>query len=203
MKSLKGIVAKEKTEVVAVNLLGHFVSRKSKEGLVKGMIVETEAYLSENDQACHASRGKTRRNETMFDSAGKAYVYFIYGNYYCFNVVTGPAGRGEAVLIRAVEPVAGLELMRKRRGCPDHDQDLTNGPGKLCQAFAIDGSLNGHMLWQEPLYLEENNKMNDEMQMIATPRIGISRATEKKLRFIISGSDYLSRRESFEQCNNR
>lgn len=203
MQPLKELVTKGTTESVARKLLGHFICRRTEEGIVKGMIVETEAYLSENDQACHASRGKTRRNETMFDKAGKAYVYFIYGNYYCFNVVTGPVGRGEAVLIRAAKPVAGLELMRQRRNHPVHNKDLANGPGKLCQAFAIDRSLDGHILWQEPLYLEENSSIIEELPIKATPRIGISVATEKKLRFIISGSEYLSRRESFEQCNNK
>ncbi len=198
LQYLRDAITTGKTENVARSLLGHYLCRKIDDNLLKGMIVETEAYLSKNDQACHASRGKTRRNETMFDEAGKAYIYFIYGNYYCFNVVTGPIGQGEAVLVRAVQPLEGLELMRERRGYPDLDRDLTNGPGKLCQAFAIDRSLDGHMLWQDPLYLEENSSINEKYQVKATPRIGISVATEKKLRYIISGSNYLSRRESLE-----
>lgn len=196
MQYLREAVTTGKTEDVAKILLGHYICRKTDAGLVKGMIVETEAYLSKNDQACHASRGKSRRNKTMFEEAGKAYIYFIYGNYYCFNVVSGPIGQGEAVLVRAVEPIAGLDLMRERRGYPEHDKNLTNGPGKLCQAFAIDKALDGHLLWQEPLYLEENSSKNEIMQIKATPRIGISVETEKKLRYIISGSNYLSRRES-------
>ncbi len=198
MQYLREVITTEKTEDVAKGLLGQYLCRKIGDGLVKGMIVETEAYLSKNDQACHASRGRTRRNETMFDQAGKAYIYFIYGNYYCFNVVTGPIGQGEAVLVRAVEPLEGLEFMRERRGYPGLDRDLTNGPGKLCQAFAIDRSLDGHMLWQEPIYLEENSSINEKIRIKATPRIGISVATDKKLRYIISGNNFLSRRESLE-----
>jgi len=198
LRYLRKKITTGKAENVARSLLGHYLCRKTEDGLVKGMIVETEAYLSKNDQACHASRGKTRRNETMFGEAGKAYIYFIYGNYYCFNVVTGPIGQGEAVLVRAVEPLEGLDLMRERRGYPELDRDLTNGPGKLCQAFAIDRTLDGHELWQEPLYLKENSSINEKTEVKATPRIGISVATSKKLRYIISGSNYLSRRESLE-----
>ncbi len=174
-------------------LLGHYLCHETDNGLISGIIVETEAYLSENDDACHASRGKTKRNAAMFGPAGKAYVYFIYGNYYCFNVVTGPEGKGEAVLIRAVEPVKGLTLMKRQRDNVTKTENLANGPGKLCQAFAIDKSFNGHDLYQKPLYIKTNRSMDKEMQIIATPRIGIKQAREKFLRFIIKDSKYLSR----------
>jgi DNA-3-methyladenine glycosylase len=183
------------TEEVACGLLGCCLCHETEEGLVSGIIVETEAYLSRNDPACHASRGMTRRNATMFGPPGHAYIYFIYGNHYCFNIVTGPKGLGEAVLIRAVEPVSGLDLMYYRRGKVESITDLTSGPGKLCQAFAIDKKLDGHDLRNKPLFICGKSTVGDR-QIVVTPRIGISSAKDKKLRFIISGNKYLSRRES-------
>jgi DNA-3-methyladenine glycosylase len=183
------------TEEVASDLLGCCLCHETEEGLVSGIIVETEAYLSRNDPACHASRGMTRRNATMFGPPGHAYIYFIYGNHYCFNIVTGPKGLGEAVLIRAVEPVSGLDLMYYRRGKVESITDLTSGPGKLCQAFAIDKKLDGHDLRNKPLFICGKSTVGDR-QIVVTPRIGISSAKDKKLRFIISGNKYLSRRES-------
>lgn len=157
------------------------------------MIVETEAYLSDNDPACHASRGMTERNRTMFGPAGRAYVYLIYGIYYCLNVVTGPAGRGEAVLIRAVEPLEGIELMLERRGRDCPLTNLTSGPGKLCQAFGIDKSYDGHDLRKKPLCIAENPAL-EAPDITATPRIGINAARDKLLRFVIKGNKHLSRR---------
>ncbi len=185
-----------RTEEIAQMLLGHYLCRETDQGLVSGIIVETEAYLSKNDEACHASRGKTKRNAAMFGPAGRAYIYFIYGSCHCFNVVTGPEGKGEAVLIRAVEPVKGLAIMRELRKRAVRAEELVNGPGKLCQAFSIDRSLDGHNLSEKPLYLKENRAICDQMKVIATPRIGISKAEDKQLRFIVRGSKYLSRRES-------
>ncbi len=181
------------TKEAACKLLGQYICRETEEGLVSGIIIETEAYLSENDSACHAARGKSRRNATMFGPPGIAYVYFIYGNHYCFNVVTGPEGKGEAVLIRAVEPVEGLELMQKRRGEGCKINNLTSGPGKLCQAFAIDRSLDGHDLSRKPLYLKENALHKGVLSIKNTPRIGVSSAQDKPLRFIINGNAFLSR----------
>ncbi len=192
----QNIFLNNRTEEIARMLLGHYLCRETNQGLVSGIIVETEAYLSENDEACHASRGKTNRNAAMFGPAGRAYIYFIYGSFYCFNVVTGPEGKGEAVLIRAVEPVKGLAIMWKLRKRAIRVEELVNGPGKLCQAFAIDRSLDGHNLSEKPLYLKENWAICDQMEVIATSRIGISKAEDKLLRFIVRGSKYLSRRES-------
>lgn len=186
-----------RSEVVARSLLGHLLCRETKEGRVSGIIIETEAYLSSNDSASHAFRGITRRNATMFGPPGRAYVYFVYGNYYCLNVVTGPEGLGEAVLIRAVEPLSGLDLMYKRRGYGKRITDLTSGPGKLCRAFSIDHKLDGHDLQEKPLYLVEQS-IGGSLEIVATPRIGISSAKEKKLRFIIRGNKYLSRREPLD-----
>lgn len=194
MLTLESKIFRQSTEEVARELLGKYICRESQEGLVCGKIIETEAYLSEDDPACHSSRGITRRNANMFGPPGKAYVYFIYGKYFCFNVVTRAEGTGEAVLVRAVEPIVGLDIMKRRRGSNRGRYHLASGPGKLCQAFAIDKSLDGHDLLEKPLYLAENSTADDRMRIIATPRIGISAAQDKLLRFIVSGSKYLSRR---------
>lgn len=194
MRILESKIFRQPTEEVARDLLGKYLCRESQEGLVYGRIVETEAYLSEDDPACHSSHGMTMRNASMFGSAGNAYIYFIYGKYYCFNVVTGAEGTGEAVLIRAVEPVVGLDLMKQRRGFDRGRYQLASGPGKLCQAFAIDKALDGHDLQKKPLYLAADKTVNSRMQIMSTPRIGITSAQDRLLRFIVSGSKYLSRR---------
>jgi len=181
------------TVQVARELLGHYLCHQTDKGLIKGVIVETEAYLSSNDPACHASRGMTRRNTVMFGPPGFAYVYFIYGNYHCFNVVTGPEGCGEAVLIRALEPLEGLDIMRSNRRNNIKDFELANGPGKLSIAFGINRSYNGHDLSKLPLYLEFNPTRGD-ITSDRTQRIGIKQGQEKLLRFVIKDHFCLSRR---------
>ena len=126
------------TEDVAADLLGAVLVHATPDGAAAGRIVETEAYLP-NDPACHAYGGKTLRNSIMFGEAGRAYTYFSYGCHWLFNVVTGDVGVASAVLIRALEPITGLEAMRQRRGTRAATA-LTSGPGKLSQALAIDGS---------------------------------------------------------------
>lgn len=175
-------------------LLGHYLCHESDDGLIAGLIVETEAYLSQNDPASHAARGMTKRNKTMFGPAGRAYVYFIYGKHYCLNVVTGEEGQGEAVLIRAVQPLIGIAIMHRRRGSACPVINLANGPGKLCSAFAIERDLDNHDLAQKPLFLAYNEAHDDQTRIVATPRVGLSMACEKPLRFIISGNRYLSGR---------
>lgn len=173
-------------------LLGRILCRETAEGLTAGRIVETEAYLS-RDPASHAFRGKTDRNAPMFGPPGRAYIYFIYGSHFCFNVVTAPAGTGEAVLVRALEPLYGLELMRRRRGKGSGPLHLTGGPGKLCRALDIDGSFNDHDLRRTPLWIAAGSEVETGAVM-SGPRIGISRAAEKRLRFYIKDNKYVSRR---------
>ena len=141
------------TVSVARALLGRMLVSDSPEGRTAGRIVETEAYLCD-DAACHASRGETPRNRAMFGPPGRSYTYLIYGMYRCFNVVTGPAGLGEAVLIRALEPVEGLELMAQRRGKRD-PKALCSGPGKLVIALGIADLPNGSDLRERPLIVAE------------------------------------------------
>ena len=159
-------------------------------GEARVRIVETEAY-DQSDAASHSYRGKTPRTEVMFGPAGHLYVYFTYGMHYCCNVVVGPEGLGAAVLIRAVEPVAGEELLAKNRGGKS-GADLTNGPAKLCQALAIDRRLNGHALNKMPLKLQMKKLLPGEKVVSAT-RIGISRDTHRRWRFYIAGNSYVSR----------
>ncbi len=182
------------TVKAARGLLGWVLCRESARGLVSGVIVETEAYLSANDPACHASRGITKRNAAMFGPPGRSYVYLVYGLHHCFNVVTGRQGIGEAVLVRAVEPLQGMELMRLRRGDDVKVEKLACGPGNLCSAFAIDRSLDNHDLQNKPLYLKNDPVYRVDEDMIGrTVRVGISCARNLPLRFYVKDNKYLSR----------
>jgi DNA-3-methyladenine glycosylase len=155
---------------------------------VGGRIVEVEAYDQE-DPASHAYRGRTARNGAMFGPPGHAYVYRSYGIHWCLNLVCGPEGVPEAALIRALEPTAGLEEQRRRRGVQD-ERALCSGPGKLCQALGIAGERDGLPLDAPPFRLEERR----EVPEIATgPRIGITRATELSWRYVEANSRFLSR----------
>jgi DNA-3-methyladenine glycosylase len=152
--------------------------------------METEAYIGQDDQACHAARGLTPRTRVMFGPPGHAYVYLIYGMHHCLNVVTEPEGFPAAVLIRAVQPEEGLAIMRRHRaGRPDHQ--LTDGPGKLCQALSITRAMNAYDLVNgELLFIEEEAPIPDELVM-TTPRVGIrsdQRAITTPWRFLIQDS---------------
>jgi DNA-3-methyladenine glycosylase len=175
---------------LARRLLGTILVHFSPEGLTAGMVVETEAYLRD-DPACHAARGITRRNSVMFGAPGYAYVYLIYGNHYCFNVVSGEAGTGEAVLVRALAPLAGLKLMRDRRRKARKITDLTNGPGKLSAAMAIGREHNGLSLLEMPLFLARGQDV-DPSEIIETTRIGITQAVDKEWRYYLKGNPFVS-----------
>jgi DNA-3-methyladenine glycosylase len=155
---------------------------------VGGVIVETEAYDHE-DPAAHGYRGRTERNASMFGPAGHAYVYRSYGIHWCVNFVCEGEGVAAAVLIRALEPTRGLEAMRRRRGLDD-ERVLCAGPGRLCQALGITREHDGLPLDRPPFALEPRR---DEPQILAGPRIGISRATEQPWRYALAGSRFLSR----------
>jgi DNA-3-methyladenine glycosylase len=155
-----------------------------------GRIVETEAYLPLIDPACHGYRGPTPRNDAIFGRAGRAYVYFIYGNHFCFNVTTEPAGIGGAVLIRALEPLQGVDVMRRRRPDGTPDAALACGPGNLCRALGIDRSNNGTDLRCGALTIEIPNVRVPEVG--AGPRIGIRDAADWPLRFIDPSSASIS-----------
>ncbi len=173
------------TRQVAMDLPGKVLVHEGEEGLSAGLIVETEAYLAD-DPACHASRGITARNKEMFGPPGIAYVYLIYGVHYCFNTVTREQGTGEAVLLRALKPLAGLELMRIRRGHGVKENRLCAGPGNLCRALGINKDHNGVPLWKAPLYITEPSPPEPGRRaMVTTTRVGISKAQELLLRFYL------------------
>jgi DNA-3-methyladenine glycosylase len=176
-------------EEAAPRLLGCLLERELDGQVLKGRIVETEAY-DQNDVASHSYRGETPRTAVMFGDWGHLYVYFTYGMHYCCNVVVGPAGHGSAVLIRSVEPLSGQAVMSERRGRSGYE--LSNGPAKLCQALAIDKRLNGHDLRRTPLRLIEQPALSSD-RIVQTTRIGISRAQDQPWRFYISGNAYVSK----------
>jgi DNA-3-methyladenine glycosylase len=178
---------------VAKELLGKVLVRKVGHTSLEGIIVETEAYRGYDDAASHAYRGPTRRNRVMFGDPGHAYVYFTYGMHYCLNVTTEPAGQPGAVLIRAVQPVKGTEEMKKRRKT-EHVKDLSNGPAKLTQAFAVTKALNGQDLTHaRELYIAEALRPG-KVRITATTRIGIKAGSEKPWRFSIRGNPFVSKR---------
>jgi DNA-3-methyladenine glycosylase len=184
----------QSTVDVAKQLLGKYLVRKHSDGDLIGRIVETEAYIGPQDLACHAARGRTQRTEVMFGPAGHAYVYFIYGFYNMLNLVTEAKDYPAAVLIRAVEPVDGVAAMQRRRRS-DSLRSLASGPGKLCQAFDIDRSLNGADLCGTTLYLEDRGEPAPRFK--STPRIGVDYAGKwkaKPLRFVVPNSEFVSRR---------
>lgn len=185
-------------KAVAADLLGHFLIRNTPEGPCGGAIVETEAYLV-GDAASHGAPGPTKRNRVMFGHPGHAYVYLIYGFHFCVNVVCQPAGIAEAVLIRAVEANFGEDWMTQQRSV-SKKRELTNGPGKLCQAMNITRTLDGVDLCDArgELFVAENpelKKFRREMgPMTTTTRIGITKAADLMLRFYLEGSEFVSKR---------
>jgi len=188
------------TLTVARELLGKYLVHNSSDGITVGKIVETEAYIGPHDPASHAYKGKrTTRTEVQFGPGGYAYIYQIYGKNFCFNIVTQKIEMPEVVLIRALEPIEGLELMAKRRGfsrlTSKITKELTNGPSKLCQAMGIDKSLYGINLCGDVLFIAEPNP-DQTFEIIATPRINIDYAGDAKhynWRFLIKNNKFVSK----------
>lgn len=187
---------------VAKELLGKNLVTTENNIITSGKIVEVEAYMGLEDKAAHSYGGRrTKRVEVMYGKPGVAYVYFIYGLYYCMNVVAREEGIAQAVLIRAVEPLEGKEVMSKRRFNKNYDElkkreiiNLTSGPSKLCMALNIDKSMNGEDLLGDRIYIEEGNK--EKFEIGESPRIGIDYAEEAKdypWRFFISDNPYVSK----------
>jgi DNA-3-methyladenine glycosylase len=179
------------TELVARDLLGCMIECTTPAGVTSARIVETEAYLGPDDPACHAAAGLTQRTQHLFGPPGLAYVYLIYGMYWCFNAVTRERGHGAAVLVRAVHPVDGVALMRRRRPKVTKDRDLTNGPGKLCLAMGIVGAMSGSSLRSGPVVLRAGDPVADE-DVEVTPRVGITQAAEWPLRYLVRGDPFVS-----------
>jgi DNA-3-methyladenine glycosylase len=188
------------TLTVARELLGQHLVCQVEGQRLTGLIVETEAYIGQEDSACHCSKGRTPRTEVMFGPAARTYVYLIYGMYHMLNLVTEPEGFPAAVLIRAVEPLEGLAAMRSRRPRVSKTIDLTNGPGKLCRALGIDSNLhNWNVSLGQKLWLEPGHPLPDAA--VATgPRIGITYARPEDQaapwRFWLRGNVFVSKQGS-------
>jgi DNA-3-methyladenine glycosylase len=185
-------------EAVARGLLGRYLVRELDGERLALRLVETEAYLGAPDRASHAWAGRrTPRNESLYLPGGHAYVYFIYGMHYCLNAVTGEAGVGSAVLLRAGEPIAGAARMRQNRGWTAEPRpgDLAGGPGKLCQALAVGRELDGVALDRPPLFVARGEPVT-AAEIVAGPRIGVGYAGEAArwpLRFSVRGNPHVSR----------
>jgi len=188
---------------VARALLGKLLVRKTPRAILAGRIVETEAYLGENDDAAHAVAGKTARNFVLFGPPGFAYVYFVYGNHYCLNVSCLPDGTPGCVLFRALEPVAGIEEMAEARGIELHGPDnlkrlswlrqIASGPGRLCEAFGItrerDNAKNLTNSRSDLRIVDDKCRVR---QVVVTPRVGITKSAAHPLRYVIAGNPFVS-----------
>jgi len=184
-------------EIVARDLIGAILTSTIDGIETAGRIVETEAYVGPHDPASHAAEriGRTARNEPMFGEPGIAYVYRIYGIHWCLNVVTDAVDFPAAVLIRAIEPIRGIEHMRARRHTGQKrllDRDLTSGPGKVAQALGITGAHNGHRLDRAPLWVSAGSGVTPAAVTVG-PRIGITQAIDWQLRFSEARNPYVSR----------
>lgn len=205
LRPLPAAFFRRPTLEVARDLLGRLLVRRVGGALIGGWIVEVEAYVGEEDPACHAAVGRTERNAVMYGPAGHAYVYFTYGMHHCVNVVTGARGAPEAVLIRALEPALGQDRMRRRRGAGVAERELARGPGRLCQALGVDRRLNGVSLLGRapaaaggadgagagaPLFLARGRP--GPRILGVSSRIGIRVGTEQPWRFFDAESPWVS-----------
>ncbi|MGD8781694.1 MAG: DNA-3-methyladenine glycosylase [Ignavibacteria bacterium] len=183
---------------IAKDLLGKYFVKKTKGEFISGKIVEVEAYDGSIDEAAHSFNSKTKRNEVMFKEGGYLYVYFIYGMYFCANIVTGLLNQRTAILIRGIEPIEGIETMFKNKfGNIDFDSkkipSLTNGPGKICLAFDINKSHNGTDLMDDEIFLVDNKKIAPQ-NIAATKRIGIKKSQDLLWRFYIKDNPFVSQK---------
>ncbi len=169
--------------IVARDLLGAVLRIVDEQGARSGRIVETEAYLGPHDPACHAVAGRTARTWHLFGPPGTAYVYFVYGMHWCVNAVTREAGFGSAVLIRAIDPIEGIERMRALRPKAKRDRDLCNGPAKLCAALGIDRATDGLAITGTSRLSIHRGITIPDADIVVGPRVGISKAVDWPLRF--------------------
>ena len=181
------------TEEVARSLLGTILLHRTADGLLAGRIVEVEAYLGQNDPAAHSSAGRTTRTRVIFGSPGHAYVYKIYGLHHCLNVVAEPDGIPGCVLIRALEPICGIDAMRSRRVAARRATQIASGPAKLTEALGIGMSAYGLDLLGETLSIRIPHD-EPSVKVETTKRIGIRKARELDLRFFIVDNEHVSRR---------
>jgi len=197
-KKLKRSFYKRDVITIAKELLGKILVKKDDRLLLAGKIVEVEAYDGSVDKAAHTFTGKTKRNEIMFNEGGYFYVYFTYGNHFCCNVVTGKKNEGTAVLIRAIEPLEGIEIMvmnrfGKKSVTEKEKTNLTNGPGKICKALNITKEHYGVDLTGDNVFILNRPKLRNE-QIIVTKRIGIKKSVDLPWRFYIKDNPYVSKK---------
>lgn len=199
-KKLQKIFFERNVLTIAEELLGKIFIYEDKnlDINLSAKIVEVEAYNGKIDEASHSFKGITKRNEIMFNSGGFLYVYFTYGIHYCANIVTGKKGEGSAVLLRAMEPISGVEIFYKRRFNSEivvklKNNNLLNGPGKICQAFNINKNHNGLDITKNSIYILDKPKLSKD-EIVQTKRIGIKKSVELPWRFYIKNSIYISKK---------
>ncbi|MCY4143001.1 MAG: DNA-3-methyladenine glycosylase [Gammaproteobacteria bacterium] len=183
---------RQSTVVVARGLLGCILASSINHSSTSGRIVEVEAYLGSGDAAAHSANGPTPRTRIQWGPPGHAYVYLIYGMYCCLNFITEPEGTPGCVLIRAIEPVSGIDCMIARRNSPQNTRDIGNGPGKLTQALAVTRRQNGTDLTTNPLCVHRGTQVDDS-QVVMSPRIGIVQSTDLLLRFFIRDNEFVTK----------
>ena len=190
---------REDVVLIAKELLGKVLTTNFDGKLTSGRIVETEAYAGELDKASHASKGRTDRTEVMYGAGGQAYVYLCYGIHQMFNIVTSQEGEPHAILIRAIEPIGGKELMLERTGKKSWDETVTSGPGRVGKALGFHTSQCGHSLTSNELFIRDDGFKVDENDIVTSPRIGVAYAgdhAEWHYRFYLKESRYVSGRKS-------